>query len=39
MDANKVNPENLFAAVNFEKFNYKSQHFKRSTVIGPLISR
>ena len=44
MNANKVNPENLVAVLNFEKFTSinlwkdQSQHFKRSTVIGPSIS-
>ena len=44
MNANKVNPENLIAVRYFEKFTSinlwtdQSQHFKRSTVIGPSIS-
>ena len=44
MNAYKVNPENLVAVLNFEKFTSKnlwtdkSQHFKRSTMIRPSIN-
>ena len=44
MNANEVNRENLLLSVNFEKFTSvnlwtdQSQHFKRSTVIGPPLS-
>ena len=44
MNENKVNPENLVAVRNFEKFTSINlwgnllQHFKRSTLMCPSIS-